>query len=389
MKIIVFLCLYLATNNCYAVDGRITNISRDYEDLDLERHQELVNKPPLKTIQANGYIVDCIDINKQPAFDNPLLKNHKIQLKPSFEDTRTNSTIFSSIGFEDDLCPKGTVPIRKTTKEDLIRAKQLSNMNVGILDKDIPGRHYAGVNLINVDDNRRYFAISGIIDVYNLPVKNADQITSAYIYLQNGGVNDKNVIMAGWEVHPKVFGDGKTYFFIRWADKTKSKGCTNLICPGFVQVEPGYVLGKPVAYTSTYNGKQFELLVEIAHDRNTNNWWVRLNNRNLGYYPGILFSNLAFGKLGGWTGMTSTTPGSPSPPMGSGRFPDNNLYRSCYFRKMKFQTDTLRNVGPTNYEDAVASTDNPNCFGVQFNGYNDDIQGYSMLFGGPGGICGK
>ncbi|KAE9617138.1 putative neprosin activation peptide [Lupinus albus] len=78
--IIVFLCLYLATNNYYIVDGRITSISQDHEDLDLERHLKLINKPPLKTIQADGYIVDCIDINKQPAFDNPLLKNHKIQV---------------------------------------------------------------------------------------------------------------------------------------------------------------------------------------------------------------------------------------------------------------------------------------------------------------------
>lgn len=27
----------------------------------------------------DGDIIDCVDINKQPAFDHPLLKNHKIQ----------------------------------------------------------------------------------------------------------------------------------------------------------------------------------------------------------------------------------------------------------------------------------------------------------------------
>ncbi|KAK1260881.1 hypothetical protein QJS04_geneDACA002027 [Acorus gramineus] len=27
-----------------------------------------------------GDLFDCIDINKQPAFDNPLLANHKIQV---------------------------------------------------------------------------------------------------------------------------------------------------------------------------------------------------------------------------------------------------------------------------------------------------------------------
>ncbi|CAL0303635.1 unnamed protein product [Lupinus luteus] len=381
----------MSTNNYYTVvHGRSISISRDYEELDLERQLKLINKPPLKTIHTDGYIVDCIDINKQPAFDNPLLKNHKIQLKPSFEVTSTKSTRLSSIGIEEDLCPNGTVPIRRTTKDDLIRVKQLSHMNDGILNKDIPGRHYAGVNL-KIEENRRYFAIKGIIDVYNLPVQNADQITGAYIYLQNGGsVNDKNVIMVGWEIHPQVFGDDKTYFFTRWADKTQNKGCTNLLCPGFVQIDTSFPLGKPVVtQTSTYNGEQFEMGVEISHDPETNNWWVRLENKNLGYYPGILFSNLAYAKLGGWTGMTSTPRGIPSPPMGSGHFPDNNLLRSCYIRQMKFQTDTRKNLGPTNYQYAVASTDNPNCFGVQYQGYNDDIQGYAMLFGGPGGNCGE
>ncbi|KAE9617140.1 putative neprosin [Lupinus albus] len=385
--ITIFLYLYLATNNYYIVDGRITSISQDLDDLDLERQLKLINKPPLKTIQADGYIVDCIDINKQPAFDNPLLKNHKIQLKPSFEVTSTKSTRLSSIVFEEDLCPNGTIPIRRTTKDDLIRAKMLSDPNAGILNKDIPGRHYAGLNLNK--DGTPYYAISGIIDTYNLPVQNADQITSAYIYLSNQeSVRDKNIIMAGWEVHPRVFGDGKTYFFIRWADKTKNKGCTNLICPGFVQVEPRFHLGKPVAQTSIYNGKQFELKVDIFLDSKTNNWWVRLNNISLGYYPGILFSKLAFANLGGWTGMTSTPAAIHSPPMGSGHFPDNNLYRTCYFRQMSFQTSTRTNLGPVKNTYAVASTDS-SCYGVEYTGFNDPIQGYAMLFGGPGGNCGQ
>ncbi|KAF1896664.1 hypothetical protein Lal_00034363, partial [Lupinus albus] len=117
-------------------------------------------------------------------------------------------------------------------------------------------------------------------------------------------------------VHPRIFGDGKTYFFIRWADKTKNKGCTKLICLGFGQVEPHFHLGKPMAQTSIYNGKQFELM-----DSKTNNWWVRLNNISLGYYSGNYFSKWP---LQIWV-MTSTPAGIPSPPMGSEHFPDNNL----------------------------------------------------------------
>ncbi|CAL0318818.1 unnamed protein product [Lupinus luteus] len=297
------------------------------------------------------------------------------------------STRLSSIGTKEDLCPEGTIPIRRTTKDDLIRLKNIPDMNIGILNKDIPGRHYAGLNLKK--DGSHYFAISGIIDTYNLQVQHPDQITSAYIYLSNeGSVHDKNVIMVGWEVHPRVFGDGQTYFFTRWADKTKNKGCTNLICPGFIQTDKSFPVGTPLANASTYNGEQYDMSVEISHDPKTKNWWVMLQNKTLGYYPEILFSNLTFANVGGWTGMTSTPIGIPSPPMGSGHFPDNNLKRSCYVIQMHFQTETRTTRFPTKNLYAVPSTDSK-CYGVEYEGWNDEIQQYAMLFGGPGGNCGE
>ncbi|KAH9608308.1 hypothetical protein KSS87_004230 [Heliosperma pusillum] len=64
--------------------------------------------------QKDGDIIDCIDIYKQPAFDNPLLKNHKLQMSPSSlpmsaEPVSTKKTR-STVGLEDEdeLCPDGT-----------------------------------------------------------------------------------------------------------------------------------------------------------------------------------------------------------------------------------------------------------------------------------------
>ncbi|KAE9590129.1 putative neprosin [Lupinus albus] len=127
--------------------------------------------------------------------------------------------------------------------------------------------------------------------------------------------------------------------------------------------------------------------VNITHDPETKNWWVGLQNRKLGYYPEILFSNLAFANLGGWNGMTSTPIGNPSPPMGSGHFPANNLLHSCFFRQMHFQDSYRKDYGP-NMEDTQVYVDNPRCYDISYAGWNDHIQGYSMLFGGSGGNCG-
>lgn len=44
----------------------------------------LVAARPLLTIESSdGDIIDCVEIHDQPAFTNPLLKNHNIQKAPT------------------------------------------------------------------------------------------------------------------------------------------------------------------------------------------------------------------------------------------------------------------------------------------------------------------
>ncbi|KAK6274718.1 hypothetical protein POUND7_004427 [Theobroma cacao] len=52
---------------------------KSFQDLDLEQLR-ILNKPFLKSIKTDEC---CVNIDKQPAFDHPLLKNHQIQMEPS------------------------------------------------------------------------------------------------------------------------------------------------------------------------------------------------------------------------------------------------------------------------------------------------------------------
>ncbi|BAT05400.1 Os08g0411100 [Oryza sativa Japonica Group] len=50
------------------------------DDLALERELMMLNKPYVKSFKDSyGVVFDCVDIYRQPAFDHPLLKNHKLQ----------------------------------------------------------------------------------------------------------------------------------------------------------------------------------------------------------------------------------------------------------------------------------------------------------------------
>ncbi|PQQ03644.1 uncharacterized protein Pyn_25828 [Prunus yedoensis var. nudiflora] len=89
-------------------------------NLELERELQSLNKPPVKTF--DGDIIDCVDINHQPALD------HKIQLRPtSIPATQMKKSALLNkplqAGFIQAGCPNGTVPIHRTTKEYLTRAK--------------------------------------------------------------------------------------------------------------------------------------------------------------------------------------------------------------------------------------------------------------------------
>ncbi|XP_065637993.1 protein neprosin-like [Quercus suber] len=137
MILIVVLCLCLTS--IYQVNG--TRIISKEEELELERQLKLINKPPIKSIQTEfGHIVDCIDINKQLAFDHSLLKDHKIQNSGLLRNRP------SMIGLQQDACPSGTVPIRRTTKSDLIAIRSMSN-NIYPQTTKVPNIHRAVIQM--------------------------------------------------------------------------------------------------------------------------------------------------------------------------------------------------------------------------------------------------
>ncbi|XP_027368488.1 uncharacterized protein LOC113874464 [Abrus precatorius] len=387
INILFFIFILVTCSVSYRVDS---NQSIQKEDLELENHLKLINKPPLKSINTKfGDIIDCIDINKQPTLDHPLLKNHKLQRKPTFEKpiTKTgvkNSPAKSKFLLEKYSCPTGTVPIRRTTKEDLIRTKLL--LNYHILTKENPGTHVAYVTVFSFAGP--FYGVRGDSSLYN-PKVEKDQISSAHLWVQNGPVDTNNKIVAGWHVAPQLYGDNATHVFAAWtSDNFKKTGCYNYHCQGFVQTDNQIYLGTRAEKTSVYGGDIYEVSISITQDLMTKNWWVNMENRSIGYFPGALFSNLAMADTVGWGGRTSTSAGTPSPPMGSGVFPDDNFVHAAYFRHVAFRNKLGQLYGP-DLQQTRSFTDKPECFGVKYYGDQGRDVGYSLQFGGPGGNCGN
>ncbi|XP_047155012.1 uncharacterized protein LOC124826270 [Vigna umbellata] len=303
------------------------------EDLELERQLRLINKPPSKSIHTEfGDIIDCIDIYKQPSLDHPLLKDHKLQRKPNFQTgfgKSSQKNLETKFMFElsKDECPKGTVPILRTTKEDLIREQSM--LNDHILIKDIPGVHFAEFFLR--PHYAPYYGVAGTNSIYNPHIDSKFQISMSHIWVESGTVESTNKISLGWHVAPELYGDYASHIYTSWTvDNFKKTGCYNLRCAA------------------------------------------------------KLFTNMSSADHVGWGGRTKTRPGTNSPQMGSGRFPENS---GCYFREMWFRDrgDLPRGPEPSQIYPIL---DKPTCYDIKNYGDKGRHYGYYIEFGGPGGSCG-
>ncbi|THU71664.1 hypothetical protein C4D60_Mb04t03860 [Musa balbisiana] len=132
-----------------------------------------------------------------------------------------------------ETCPRGTVPIRRTTEEEALRVRKHER-------KLVEG---AGETTYNV---------------WTPAVANTGEFSLSQFWLTSGTYpNDLNTIEAGWQV---LYGNGYPRFFIYWtADAYQSTGCYDLTCPGFVQTNNDIVVGGSINPTSTYDGEQSEM----------------------------------------------------------------------------------------------------------------------------------
>ncbi|KAJ6424019.1 hypothetical protein OIU84_024904 [Salix udensis] len=112
--------------------------SAESNSRNVRHHLKRLNKPPVKTIKSpDGDIIDCVDITHQPAFDHPLVKNHTIQMGPSFRPEGVvsgesdvvsavkESRSVSQLWHLNGRCQEGTIPIRRTKRSDILRASSI------------------------------------------------------------------------------------------------------------------------------------------------------------------------------------------------------------------------------------------------------------------------
>ncbi|KAL6142933.1 hypothetical protein ACLB2K_061208 [Fragaria x ananassa] len=400
----------------------------------IEKRLNKINKPPVMTIQSpDGDIIDCVHKRKQPALDHPLLKNHKIQkvaperpkvmktMKPSSESE--NDTVKAKTGgiawghqmwhTNGTRCPRGTVPIRRTTVSDVLRAKSLfdygkksqrrTNVNVN-RQADAPdvasgnGHEHA---IAYTGSSNEVYGAKATINVWTPAIEQMNEFSLSQIWVLSGSFDgtDLNSIEAGWQVSPELYGDSRPRLFTYWTtDSYQATGCYNLLCSGFVQTNSRIAIGASISPVSSYASEQFDVTILIwkvhtqfillnsksAHDPKLGNWWMGYGENNLvGYWPAELFTHLAdratMVEWGGEVVNTRSTGEHTSTQMGSGHFAEDGFGKASYFRNLEI-VDSDNSLSSVREVSTLA--ENTNCYNIK-SSYNNDWGTY-FYYGGPG-----
>ncbi|KAI3956860.1 hypothetical protein MKX01_000894 [Papaver californicum] len=365
IHIIFFVIVHVLT--CDFVDGRLaTQTTR-------------TNKSILKTIESeNGEIIDCFDIYKQPAFDHPMLHNHTIQMKPSAYPRRTTRDHTFEFEIKQTWhkygnCPERTIPVIRT------RNNTLSAPTLSENEKTV---EYAVV----VMTGQKFNGAEGRFNVQIPLVDVESESSSSQIWVRTE--DNSNFVTAGWILSPTLYPEEERHqrLFVYWTnDNSKTTGCYNLLCPGFVHVHKTIPVGAILDPASWYGGAQYDVVIAIFKDENRGDWWVKLNNEYIGYWPKDIFTKLAEGataiQMGGkvinsWPGGFHT-----KTQMGNGAFPSEGYGRSTYISNIEIidENSTFRKP-----DKMVTYFNNQQCYYSQIAEDKESSLGTYFLFGGPG-----
>ncbi|XP_059458253.1 protein neprosin-like, partial [Corylus avellana] len=336
-----------------------------------------------KSLQGkDGDVIDCVDIYQQPAFDHPLLKNHTIQMEsssiPNIINGELYNTELSQSWHENGECPEGTIPIRRSRNDEHYAPHNTTPSVTADPNDDASSKESAVVYM----NDGHYYGVHAALNVWAPALNDADYSVSQ-LWIFSGTSAEQNVIEAGWKVN---YASKEPQLTIYWtSDGYSSTGCSNLNCPGFVQTSRKFALGASIRPVSSYMGNQF--YIEITVYKNFTNWNLRVQNEELGYWPGTLFTNLAVSAekvaLGGEVSSSMPKDGHhTSAQMGSGHFPSEGIGKASFIRNLQYMD------GDGKFNDAIEGltthATKPSCYDVILENNKNGVYGTHLYFGGPG-----
>ncbi|XP_038687461.1 uncharacterized protein LOC119986838 [Tripterygium wilfordii] len=333
--------------------------------------------------------IGAYKLSKEDDFE---LQEHvtTIEMRPSsYPEGRTckNSSTTNrskSLWADGEGCPVGTVPIKKTTEEDLINAKLASKIydkQYKPLTQQEPGTHYAILHT-NYGTGKKFNGGGMETATYNPRPVTGSQYSSSQLKIING----RDSMEVGWTVNPTLYKDDRVRLFI-YTNAGTSR-CFNTHCPGFVIVRTDVPIDQILDPISQRGKILYGQTVLIYRDSPSGNWWLELDpeQTKVGFWPKHIFTGLTdLATSIEWGGKVYGPHLAPSPPMGTGFKLEVNLFKDAFCRRIVTVNETYQIIDATE-KSTYADIEQYQAIDVGF--YNPTYR-HLMLYGGPGGYIGK
>ncbi|CAN1777937.1 hypothetical protein LINPERHAP1_LOCUS14238, partial [Linum perenne] len=264
---------------------------------------------------------DCVDFYEQPAFDHPLLKDHKYEYKSSSRYQASDEFGINpfDIWLNGKGCPDNTVPIKRVTKEDLIRINKVTELAYRINDN--PGVQVAVLKLAS-----KVFGGGTDAAIFHPTVQN-NQYSASRMKFENG----PDSISVGWTVNPTLYPDNETHLFVYTA--TKDLQCYNTYCPGFIRMSSRVPPDIKLNIYPEIGKSVWAIPLFVYKDVESGDYFFNVGSDNftVGSWPQKIFTGLADSiSTIEWGGEVYSPPGTTPPPMGAGHVPENKPFNDCY-----------------------------------------------------------
>lgn len=300
--------------------------------------------------------------------------------------------------------PAGSVPVVRFDVESYLQSVEIPPASPEEMFAKMPPPAPASNNRYYVSWQRTgtWFGAGAAFNVWNAPGLSTgeDNIAQLAVFTRSGTVGQS--VEAGKIQMQSLNGDAVPHLFVyyttnNWGSSGDWRGGYNRLQQGFIQVGTNYSPGIALTPTSTRDGSQYSIYIEVRPNSN-GDWWVWVGNEWMGYYPrcksqdctqGTLFSNPGlrdsantydfYGEI-----FDASAPASTFTDMGSGSFASEGWGRAAYIRSMR------RFIALSTYEWLTSSvgalgTTDANCYssnGPFFNGGTGWENYY--YYGGPG-----
>jgi hypothetical protein len=349
----------------------------------------------------SGEIIDCVDVYGQPALTRPEMKGHQIQFAPSTEPPGETALegqkreprvpapdqLYSLTG---ETCEQKSVPMTRLTMETLKNFRTLDEFFQKKSDIERPtggggssGNHEYAHAYRNVEN----WGAESVFNVWSPYNEQSSEFSLSQIWVVRGSGGDRETVEGGWQKYRDLYGDWRAHLFIYFTpDNYGSGGCYNTSCSGFVQIDNTVYLSGGFTNYSSEGGTQYEFKLLWYKDGTEGHWWLKYQDKWVGYYPRTLFddnglrNNGSKVDFGGEIVNNRTDNRHTRTDMGSGNFPYLGFGSAAYQRRIRYVDTRNFYQRATNLNRTVT---NDRCYDLSLSTSTGDWEEY-FYFGGSG-----